>query len=298
MIYIGSYIFEIIEGPSKTLKLKLIAKGGPYESEEQFSPAVAEAYRDLVLQDLHYVTKKIFNEDYYVKAKILEHLESLAKYYNFEDMTAWFSRYWEDWEQSSFSNGFDAERKNRVNTEYNNMKLISEFKSDIMLSDLNKEMKKAEINYLEEQNTNLSSQINKIKSDTQRMEDRDYDSWLIELNKKIRNHKKLTGKYRYNKIKIATLKDKSSFKKTIVTDDMIALAKKVPFNNLLNLETIGNRKRCRCPFHNEKTASFYIYPDTNRGYCHGCGKSVDTIQYLVEIKKMKFNEAVLMLLSY
>lgn len=301
MIYIGPRVFTVIEAPLKMLKLQAISDSemGPYRTEPhmRFSPAVAQAYKDTVLQDLHYVTKKIFNEGYYMKAKLLEKLECLAVYYNFESVMAWFDRYWEDWEQTSFANGLDAERKHRPDTESDNMKLISEFKEDILLSDLSKEMKNAKVSYLEKQNTNLSSHIKELEADYQRMEDRDYDDWIIELNKEFRNYEKLTGKYRSNEITISHIKGNSG-DKTVVTDDMIALAKRVPFSKLLKLEAAGSRMRCRCPFHKEKTASFYIYPDTNRGYCHGCGRSVDTIQYLVEIKKIKFNQAVLMLLKY
>ena len=86
----------------------------------------------------------------------------------------------------------------------------------------------------------------------QRMEDRDYDGWVIEQAKEFRNYEKLTGKYRSNKITIAHLKGKYKSKKQVVTDDMIAVAKKVPWDNFLKLENLGGRKRCACPFHTEE----------------------------------------------
>lgn len=306
MIYIGSQVFTIIKGPLKMLKLKAISNKeiGPYRtdfpstSHMQFSPAVAEVYKPFVLDDLHYITKKIFNEGYHMSRKVLESLEALAKYYEFEALMAWFARYWEKWEQEWFANQLAIQKKNRPDAEYKNIKLIAKFKDEIMLSNLSEEMKDARISYLENQNTNLSSCLRKMETYFQQLTDRDCVSWWINLYKELTDYEKLAGKYRSNKITIAHLRGKYDDKKTFITDNMIALAKRVPFNKLLKVETVGNRERAICPFHNEKTPSFYIYPDTNRGYCHGCGRSVDTIQYLVEIKKLKFNQAVLVLLSY
>ena len=217
---------------------------------------------------------------------------TMAPYNNMDE------RYWVDWENISFCNNFAAEAKNRPDTEHENMKLIRAFKDEIDLSDEGPAMKEARISHLQKENTNLSSLLKEMENEFQTMEDRDYDGWWIDLTKELRGYEKLAGKHRSNTITIAHLQGKYNPKKTVVTDDMIELAKKVPFNKLIKLEVVGNRAKCLCPFHNEKTPSFVVYGDTNRGHCHGCGKNVDTIQYLVEIKKLEFNQAVLMLLNY
>lgn len=293
MLYTKSCAFKAIEGPLKILKLKVII-----DNKMEPSNTLSKIYRQSTLDDLHYITKKIFNEGYLAESKLLELSEKLAKHYKFADVIAWFKRYREDMAQVSFANQISLQEKNRPNIEYENTKLIKEFKEDMMLSDISKELINAKISYIEKQNTNLSSYLEKIQTIIQQMIDRDCDSWLIELYKEIQKYEKIAGKYRSNKIMIAHFTGEFNNNKTVITEEMIQLAKKVPFNKLLKLENIGTRERCKCPFHNEKTASFYVYPDTNRGYCHGCGRSVDTIQYLVEIKKLKFNEAILMLLSY
>lgn len=45
-----------------------------------------------------------------------------------------------------------------------------------------------------------------------------------------------------------------------------------------------------CPFHNEKTPSFYVYPD-GHFHCYGCGKHGNIITWVMEIENMTFPEA-------
>ena len=41
-----------------------------------------------------------------------------------------------------------------------------------------------------------------------------------------------------------------------------------------------------CPFHNEKTPSFTVYPDTNSFYCFGCGAGGDVISFIRRIDNL------------
>lgn len=39
-----------------------------------------------------------------------------------------------------------------------------------------------------------------------------------------------------------------------------------------------------CPFHNEKTPSFTVYPETQSYYCFGCGNGGDVITFIRNIE--------------
>ena len=47
-----------------------------------------------------------------------------------------------------------------------------------------------------------------------------------------------------------------------------------------------------CPFHNEKTPSFTVYPDTQSFYCFGCGAGGDAITFLKKIENLDYLDAV------
>ncbi len=47
-----------------------------------------------------------------------------------------------------------------------------------------------------------------------------------------------------------------------------------------------------CPFHNEKTPSFTVYPETQSYYCFGCGSGGDVITFIKNINNLDYVEAV------
>ena len=47
-----------------------------------------------------------------------------------------------------------------------------------------------------------------------------------------------------------------------------------------------------CPFHNEKTPSFTVYPDTQSFYCFGCGAGGDAITFVRRMENLEYIEAV------
>lgn len=47
-----------------------------------------------------------------------------------------------------------------------------------------------------------------------------------------------------------------------------------------------------CPFHNEKTPSFHVIPDRKMYHCFGCGKGGGVVNFVMEMEKLSFVEAV------
>ncbi len=57
------------------------------------------------------------------------------------------------------------------------------------------------------------------------------------------------------------------------------------------LKPSGREFKGCCPFHGEKTPSFYVNPQTNLYYCFGCGAKGNPITFLKDYEKMSFIEA-------
>src|ERR1700689_4150895 len=44
----------------------------------------------------------------------------------------------------------------------------------------------------------------------------------------------------------------------------------------------------RCPFHDERTASFHVSPDDKLYHCFGCGESGDPFKFVMETEGLDF----------
>ncbi len=60
----------------------------------------------------------------------------------------------------------------------------------------------------------------------------------------------------------------------------------------VQLKRSGRAMMGLCPFHNERTPSFAVYPDTNSFFCFGCGAGGDAISFLMRIERLDYIEAV------
>jgi DNA primase len=60
----------------------------------------------------------------------------------------------------------------------------------------------------------------------------------------------------------------------------------------LRLEKKGGRYWGLCPFHHEKTPSFTVDPDRKYYYCFGCHKGGSIVDFIMEMDKLSFPEAI------
>ena len=63
----------------------------------------------------------------------------------------------------------------------------------------------------------------------------------------------------------------------------------------VKLERSGKNLKAKCPFHNEKTASFYITPDRGTYYCFGCGVKGDIFTFVEQFEGLDFMGALKLL---
>ena len=76
-------------------------------------------------------------------------------------------------------------------------------------------------------------------------------------------------------------------------DELIARADIVEvIGGRVQLKKAGREYKACCPFHNEKTPSFWVSPDKQFYHCFGCGKHGTVLGFLMDHDHMAFPEAV------
>lgn len=60
----------------------------------------------------------------------------------------------------------------------------------------------------------------------------------------------------------------------------------------VRLEKSGSQFRARCPFHNERTPSFYVSPERKNFHCFGCQAHGDIFTFVEKIENIPFFEAL------
>lgn len=66
-------------------------------------------------------------------------------------------------------------------------------------------------------------------------------------------------------------------------------------SSYIKLEASGANLRARCPFHNEKTPSFFVSPARGSYYCFGCSARGDIFTFVEEFEGLDFKGALKML---
>lgn len=63
-------------------------------------------------------------------------------------------------------------------------------------------------------------------------------------------------------------------------------------SSYIKLDKAGAHYKARCPFHNEKTASFIVSPARGTYHCFGCNKGGDIFSFVEDIEGIDFREAL------
>lgn len=75
-----------------------------------------------------------------------------------------------------------------------------------------------------------------------------------------------------------------------VIKDRLGIAEVV--GSYIKIESAGSNYKAKCPFHNEKTPSFFISPGRGTYYCFGCGMKGDIFSFVQEYEKTDFMGAL------
>jgi DNA primase len=83
----------------------------------------------------------------------------------------------------------------------------------------------------------------------------------------------------------------------VIPDDMVEEVRSRAdivevISEFVPLKKAGREYKANCPFHEERTPSFYVVPDKGFYKCFGCGKSGDVFSFVMERQGMDFVEAV------
>ena len=63
-------------------------------------------------------------------------------------------------------------------------------------------------------------------------------------------------------------------------------------SEFVTLHKSGSNYKGLCPFHNEKTPSFYVSPSRGTCHCFGCGKGGNSVGFIMEHEQMDYPEAL------
>lgn len=83
-----------------------------------------------------------------------------------------------------------------------------------------------------------------------------------------------------------------AFPEQFLTELMLKTDIEDLISSYVTLKRRGNTLVGLCPFHNEKTPSFTVYPQTQSFYCFGCGAGGDAVTFIKSIENLDYVDAV------
>ncbi len=85
----------------------------------------------------------------------------------------------------------------------------------------------------------------------------------------------------------------------IAKEYIAELSRRIDISELIGsyvpLKRAGRLEKGLCPFHNEKSPSFTVYPNSQSFYCFGCGVGGDGITFIMRMQNLDYAEAVRLL---
>ena len=183
--------------------------------------------------------------------------------------------------------GVEKEAKNRYYEEkFNTHKELTQFKDEIKRELGEEWIKERKLEYLEPKLERLNKRIKSIHKYYTDATEREVPYWIKSVLVEIEGLADLEKERKKIDTQIYFLKHSDKIGNQITQEDIVR-ARDYPFENLIE----ANRaKFAICPFHSDSHPSLWI--KNNFGHCFSCGKSVDTIQFIIETKEMSFVEAV------
>lgn len=77
---------------------------------------------------------------------------------------------------------------------------------------------------------------------------------------------------------------KEQIKRSVSITDVVSM--------YVNLKPAGKYLKALCPFHTEKTPSFFVTPEKDSFSCYGCNKFGDIFTFIQEIENLNFSESM------
>lgn len=189
---------------------------------------------------------------------------------------------------------YDEERKILDNEEekYYKLNILPDVKRNEFefMREIQQEMPEMIIEIKRNQIKELMERLEMLTKHFEQLEWKGVQSWYIQMSREIHKPELLIKKIKKLNTDIYFIENRAKIIEGQINEQDIVRAKEYPMENLIQVDKRGFGP---CPFHQEKTASFYI--KQNFGYCFGCGKSVDTIQLIMDTKGINFIEAVKLL---